>query len=64
MRDQPVVDDDGTSQKGYRELVDRLRQLEAEFSNLVFLDLLQGGNHDFAPEMFKDLDHSECTWRN
>ena len=57
MRDQPVVDDDGTSQKGYRELVDRLRQLEAEFSNLVFLDLLQGGNHDFVPEMFKDLDH-------
>ena len=57
MRGQPVVDDDGTSQKGYRELVNRLRQLEAEFPNLVFLDLLQGGNHDFVAEMFKDLDH-------
>ena len=57
IRDQPVVDDDGTSQRGYRELVGRLKQLEAESPNLVFLDLLQGGNHDFAPEMFKDLDH-------
>ncbi|MDE0400480.1 MAG: hypothetical protein OXL96_22020 [Candidatus Poribacteria bacterium] len=57
MRDQPVVDDDGTTQDGYRELVDRLKQLEAEFPNFVFLDLLQGGNHDFLPEMFKDLDH-------
>ena len=57
MRDQPVVDDDGTTQKGYRELVDRLKQLEAEFPNFVFIDLLKGGNHDFLPEMFKDLDH-------
>ena len=57
MRDQPVVDDDGTTQKGYRELVDRLKQLEAEFPNFVFVDLLKGGNHDFLPEMFKDLDH-------
>ena len=57
MRGQPVVDDDGTTEKGYRELVDRLKQLEAQFPNFVFVDLLQGGNHDFAPEMFKDLDH-------
>lgn len=57
MRDQPVVDDDGTTRKGYRELVDRLKQLEVKYPNLVFLDLLQGGNHDFTPEMFKDLDH-------
>ena len=57
MRGQPVVDDDGTTQKGYRELADRLKQLEAAFPNFVFVDLLQGGNHDFAPEMFKDLDH-------
>ena len=57
MRGQPVVDDDGTTQKGYRELVDRLKQLEARFPNFVFVDLMQGGNHDFAPEMFKDLDH-------
>ena len=57
MRNQPVVDDDGTSQKGYQELVDRLNQMEAEFPNLVFADFLQGGNHDFLPEMFKDLDH-------
>ena len=57
MRGQPVVDDDGTTQEGYRELVDELKQLEAQFSNFVFVDLLQGGNHDFAPEMFKDLDH-------
>ena len=57
MRDQSVVDDDGTSQKGYRELVNRLKQLETEFPNFVFVDLLQGGNHDFSPEMFKDLDH-------
>ena len=57
MRGQPVVDDDGTTQKGYRELVDRLKQLEARFPSFVFVDLMQGGNHDFAPEMFKDLDH-------
>ena len=57
MRGQPVVDDDGTTQKGYRELVDRLKQLEVQFPNFVFIDLLQGGNHDFLPEMFKDLDH-------
>ena len=57
MRNQPVVDDDGTTQKGYRELVDRLKQLEKRFPNFIFVDLLQGGNHDFAPEMFKDLDH-------
>ena len=57
MRNQPVVDDDGTTQKGYRELVDRLKQLEAEYANLVFVDFLQGGDHDFSPEMFKDLDH-------
>ena len=57
MRGQPVVDDDGTTQKGYRELVDRLKQLETEYPNLVFADFLKGGNHDFLPEMFKDLDH-------
>ena len=57
MQDQPVVDDDGTTRKGYRELVDRLKQLEAQFPNFVFVDFLQGGNHDFSPEMFKDLDH-------
>ena len=57
MRGQPVVDDDGTTQKGYRELVDRLKQLETQFPNFVFVDLLQGGNHGFLPEMFKDLDH-------
>ena len=57
MRGQPVVDDDGTTQKGYRELVDELKQLEGQFPNFVFVDLLEGGNHDFLPEMFKDLDH-------
>lgn len=57
MRGQPVVDDDGTTQEGYRELVDELKRLEAQFPNFVFIDLLQGGNHDFLPEMFKDLDH-------
>jgi len=57
MHDQPVVDDDGTTQEGYRELVDELKQLEVQFPNFVFVDLLQGGNHDFLPEMFKDLDH-------
>ena len=57
MQGQPVVDDDGTTQKGYQELVDRLKQLETEYPNLVFVDFLQGGDHDFLPEMFKDLDH-------
>ena len=57
MRGQPVVDDDGTTRKGYRELVDELKRLEAQFPNFVFVDFLQGGNHDFLPEMFKDLDH-------
>ncbi|MYB92413.1 hypothetical protein F4054_04170 [Candidatus Poribacteria bacterium] len=57
MQGQPVVDDDGTTQKGYRQLVGRLKELEAEYPNFVFVDFLQGGNHDFLPEMFKDLDH-------
>ncbi len=57
MKGEPVVDDDGTTQKGYRELVDRLRKLEKHYPNLVFVDLLTGGNHDFTSEMFKDLDH-------
>ncbi len=57
MRGKDVVDDDGTTLKGYRELVDRLQKLENQFPNLVFIDLNMGGNHDFSPEMFKDLDH-------
>ncbi len=57
MRDQPVVDDDGTTQKGYRELAKRLKQLETQFPRFVFVDLMQGGKHDFSAEMFKDLDH-------
>ena len=57
MRDQPVVDDDGTTQKGYRELVKRLKQLETQLPHFVFVDLMQGGNHHFSAEMFKDLDH-------
>ena len=57
MRGEPVVDDDGTTQKGYRELVNELRKLEKLFPNLVFADIMQGGNHDFTSEMFKDLDH-------
>ena len=61
MRGEPVVDDDGTTQKGYRELVNRLQKLEKKFSNLVFVDLIQGGNHDFGPELFKDLDHMNAA---
>lgn len=57
MRGKPVVDDDGTTQEGYRELVNELRKLEKQFPNFVFVDFMQGGNHDFAPDMFKDLDH-------
>ena len=61
MRGKPVVDDDGTTQKGCRELVDRLRKLKKHYSNLVFVDLIQGGNHDFGPELFKDLDHMNAV---
>ncbi|RKU27694.1 hypothetical protein C6497_10755 [Candidatus Poribacteria bacterium] len=57
MQGEPVVDDDGTTQEGYHELVDQLNRLQKKLPNLVFVDLLQGGNHDFTPEMFKDLDH-------
>lgn len=57
MRGEPVVDDDGTTQEGYRELVHELRKLERRFPNVVFVDKMQGGNHDFTSEMFKDLDH-------
>ncbi len=57
MRGEAVVDDDGTTQKGYRELVKELRNLEKRFPNLVFVDFIKGGNHDFTSEMFKDLDH-------
>ena len=54
----------GRPRKGIRELVDRLKQLEAAFPNFVFVDLLQGGNHDFLPEMFKDLDHLNALGGN
>ncbi len=57
MQGEAVVDDDGTTQEGYRELVNALRKLEKRFSNLVFVDMMQGGNHDFTADMFKDLDH-------
>ena len=57
IRNSPVVDDDGTTKKGYQELVGRLKELEGQYSNLVFIDLLQGGNHGFGREMFRDLDH-------
>ena len=57
MRGKPVVDDDGTTQEGYRELVNELQKLEKQFPNLVFVDFMQGGNHKFSSEMFKDLDH-------
>ena len=64
----PVVDDDGTTREGYQELVGRLEELEGQYSNLVFVDLLQGGNHNFGREMFRDLDHlneagaTKLTW--
>lgn len=57
MRGESVVDDDGTTQEGYRELVNELRKLEKQFPNFVFVDLMLGGDHDFTSEMFKDLDH-------
>ncbi|HIO06816.1 TPA: hypothetical protein EYN09_07840 [Candidatus Poribacteria bacterium] len=38
-RNSPVVDDDGTTRKGYQELVGRLKELEGQYSNLVFIDL-------------------------
>ena len=57
MQGEAVVDDDGTTQEGYRELVNELRKLEKQFSNLVFVDFMLGGDHDFTSEMFKDLDH-------
>ncbi len=57
MRGELVVDDDGTTQEGYRELVDRLKKLEKQYPNFVFVDFMQNGDHDFTAEMFKDLDH-------
>ena len=57
IRNSLVVDDDGTTRKGYQELVSRLKELEGQYSNLVFIDLLQGGNHGFERQMFRDLDH-------
>jgi hypothetical protein len=57
IRELSAVDDDGTSKKGYRELVRRLNELERKYPNLVFVDLLREGNHGFAPELFGDLDH-------
>jgi hypothetical protein len=61
IRESSVVDDDGTTREGYQELVGRLEKLEGQYSNLVFVDLLQGGNHDFGVEMFRDLDHLNET---
>ncbi len=57
MRREAVVDDDGTTQEGYRELLNEIRKLEKRYPNLVFADFIKGGNHDFTSEMFKDLDH-------
>ena len=57
IRQTSVVDDDGTTKEGYRELVERLHVLANEHSNLIFLDLLRGGEHDFSGSMFRDLDH-------
>jgi len=57
IRELPVVDDDGTTKEGYQQLVKRLNKLENKYPNLVFVDLLKGGNHEFAPEFFADLDH-------
>ena len=64
MQGEPVVDDDGTTQEGSRELVDLLRKLQKQFPNFVFVDLIQGGNHDFGHEMFKDLDHLNALGRS
>ena len=61
IRESSVVDDDGTTREGYQELVGRLEKLEGQYSNLVFVDLLQGGNHDFGVEMFRGLDHLNET---
>ena len=61
MRGESVVDDDGTTQDGYRELVDELQKLEKRFPNLVFVDFIKGNNHDFTSEMFKDLDHLNAS---
>ena len=57
MQGEAVVDDDGTTQEGYRELLNEIRKLEKRFPNLVFVDFIKDGNHDFTSEMFKDLDH-------
>ncbi len=57
IRKMFVIDDDGTTKKGYEELVRQLKELEQKYPNLVFVDLLQGGNHDFDPELFGDLYH-------
>lgn len=57
IRKADYVDDDDTTRKGYEQLVERLEKLEQTHSNLVFADLLKGGNHDFDPDMFGDLDH-------
>lgn len=57
MQGGSIVDDDGTTQEGYRELVNRFNQLQKTLPNFVFIDLLLDGNHDFTPEMFRDQDH-------
>ena len=57
IRELRVVDDDRTTKEGYQELVRRLKELEQKHPNLVFVDLLQGGEHDLGPELFGDLDH-------
>jgi len=57
IRDARVVDDDGTTKEGYRDLVRRLEKLEEKYPNLIFVDLLKEGNHGFSPKLFCDLDH-------
>ena len=52
-----VIDDDGTTREGYQDLIQRFRDLERKYPNLVFADIHQGGTHDFGHELFGDLDH-------
>ncbi len=56
-----AVDDDGTPRKEYSKEVARLKQLTRELPNCHFLDVHDGGNHDFPHTCLVDQDHLNAS---
>jgi hypothetical protein len=51
------ADGDGTGKKDYKKIVARLQDLADSHPGIYFLDINQGGHHEFKHEDFADIDH-------